>query len=277
MSSLSETLDALVEQGPRGIAQFEESLDPSWIETALKLTGTASTRRRKLPAQQAVWLVLGMALFADRSIRDVVDHLDLVLPGVDSLAPSSIHKARYRLGAQPIEWLFHRVAGAYADSPGLPGYRGLSMYAVDGSCLKVQDSDENFDYFGKPGGRGGPGDAGYPQARIATLMNLETRLLVEAAFGPYATSEQVLASELWDRLPDNSLTILDRGFINYAVFASLLDSGDHKHLLVDNAIGSEVRGAECSARWFGTGPPQAHPCGSTRQSGHPTIDHGPDN
>ncbi len=105
MSSLAETLDALVELGPQGIAHFEESLDPSWINAALEATNTASIRRRKLPAEQAVWLVLGMALFADRSIRDVVDHLGLVLPGVDSLAPSSIHEARYRLGAEPMEWL----------------------------------------------------------------------------------------------------------------------------------------------------------------------------
>ena len=232
MSSLAGTLDALVELGPEGIARFTESLDPAWIVSALEATGKASCRRRKLPAEQAVWLVLGMALFADRSIRDVVDHLSLVLPGVDSLAPSSIHQARRRLEAAPLEWLFHKVADAYADSPGLPGYRGLSLYAVDGSCLKVQDSDSNFEHFGKPGGRGGSGDAGYPQLRLATLMNLETRLFVDAAFGPYSTGEQSLAAKLWGKVPDRSLTILDRGFINFAVFASLLDSGDDRHLLV---------------------------------------------
>lgn len=232
MSLLSDTLDALVEQGPQGIARFQESLDPTWIDAALEATGTASIRRRKLPAQEAVWLVLGMALFADRSIRDVVDHLGLVFRGVGSLAPSAIPQARYRLGEEPMKWLFHRVADAYADSPGVPTYHGMSLYAVDGSCLRVQDSDENFEFFGKPGGRGGPNDSGYPQIRVATLMNLETRLLKDAAFGPFATAEQTLAEELWDQVSDNSVTILDRGFINYAVFASLLDSGDNKHLLV---------------------------------------------
>jgi len=42
--------------------------------------GTATIRRRKLPAEYVVWLVIGMALLRNRSIREVVRHLDLVLP-----------------------------------------------------------------------------------------------------------------------------------------------------------------------------------------------------
>lgn len=76
--------------GPRGLARFEASLDPQWVEQALAFTGKASIRRRKLPADQVVWLIVGMALFRDRSIVNVVEHLDLVAPGVESLAPSAI-------------------------------------------------------------------------------------------------------------------------------------------------------------------------------------------
>lgn len=232
MESFDEVLDALVEMGPAGIARFQESLDLSWVDEALQATGKASTRRRKLPADQAVWLVLGMALFEDRSIEAVVDHLDLVLPGVKSLAPSAVTQARYRLGPEPMEALFHRVADAWADSPGLGGYRGMSLHAVDGTCMRVQDTDENFAFFGKPGGRGGSNDAGYPQLRLAALLNLSTRLISDLRFGPYSTSEQHLASQLWTNLPPTSLTILDRGFVNYAVFASLFDRGDDRHFLV---------------------------------------------
>jgi len=232
MESFAEALDALLEMGPSGIARFQESLDLQWVDEALEATGKASTRRRKLPAEQAVWLVLGMALFEDRSIEAVVDHLDLVLPGVGSLAPSAVTQARYRLGPEPLEALFHRVADAWADSPGLGGYRGLSLHAVDGTCMRVQDTDENFEFFGKPGGRSGPSDAGYPQLRLAALLNLSTRLLSDVRFGPYSVGEQTLAAELWAKLPPKSLTILDRGFVNYAVFASLLDRGEDRHILV---------------------------------------------
>lgn len=50
----------------RGEVQFQDlrrNVDREWIEQALQATGTATIRRRRLPAEQVVWLVIGMALF----------------------------------------------------------------------------------------------------------------------------------------------------------------------------------------------------------------------
>ena len=41
------------------LESFRDHLDPRWIEEALTATGTATLRRRRLPAEQVVWLVLG--------------------------------------------------------------------------------------------------------------------------------------------------------------------------------------------------------------------------
>ena len=54
--------------GPPELDAFRKHLPQEWIEEALRATGTATLRRRRLPAEQVVWLVLGMALFKDRSI-----------------------------------------------------------------------------------------------------------------------------------------------------------------------------------------------------------------
>jgi hypothetical protein len=155
MSPVSEILSSLFDGGPKGISRFEASLEPEWIDCALEVTGEASMRGRRFPAAQATWLVLGMALFADRCIKDIVDQLNLVLPGVDSLAPSAIPQARHRLGSGPLERLFPRVASEGSSTPGWGAYRGLSPCAVDGPCLRVRDTDENLGEFGKPGGRSG--------------------------------------------------------------------------------------------------------------------------
>ena len=60
---------ALAAIGPTaGTENFEtlsRALDPEWIRSVLVATGTASVRRRKLPAEQAIWTVIGMALFRD--------------------------------------------------------------------------------------------------------------------------------------------------------------------------------------------------------------------
>ena len=244
MSSVEEILDSLLEGGPKGIARFEASLDPVWIAHALEATGKASARRRKFPAEQALWLVLGMALFADRSIKDVVDHLDLVLPGVDSLAPSAIPKARYRLGSEPLEWLFRKVASVWSSTAGWTDYKGRSLYAVDGTSVRVQDSDENLEAFGKPGGRSGSNDAGYPQVRMACLMNLRNRLLCDAAFGPFDVGEHSLAAQLWDSVPSGSIVLLDRGFMSYPVYSSLVNAGKDLELLVRLKSNTKVKPIE---------------------------------
>lgn len=232
MGWLREALDAVDGMGPRGgIERFAASIEVGWIEEALSATGTASVRRRKFPAEQVIWLVLGMALYADRSIKAVVDHLGLVLNGDRHLAPSALSKARYRLGPAPIEWLFERVAQEWSGTPGLGDYKGLSVYGVDGTHIRVQDSDENFQHFGKPGGRAGAGDAGYPQLRLVALMNLSNRLLAAVKAGPIAASEQVLVKDLWAKIPDNSLTLADRGFNSYMSLLELVGDGSNRHFL----------------------------------------------
>ena len=264
MEGFAEAFESMVSMGPETIERFGASMPAEWIEAALSATGTASVRRRKLPAEQAVWVVLGMALYEDRSIRDVVDHLSLVLPGVSSLASSAITQARDRLGAAPMEWLFHRVADTWSSVGGDAGYRGFALFAVDGTCMRVQDSDENFEHFGKPGGRNGSGDAGYPQLRLACLMNLGTRLLVDARFGPYAMSEKELAADLWASVPAKSLTILDRGFIDYANFATLVDVARQRHLIV--RMREDMKPEELEGLADGTMKVRLLPCNVARRT-----------
>ena len=106
--------------GPPELDAFRKHLPREWIEEALRATGTATLRRRRLPAEQVVWLVLGMALFKDRSITDVVNKLDLALPGSGkvTVAPSAISQARARLGQEPVRWLFEQCANKWAHQSG---------------------------------------------------------------------------------------------------------------------------------------------------------------
>lgn len=244
MGWLREALDELDGLGPKGgLERFAASLDPAWIEQALETTGTASVRRRKLGAEQAVWVVLGMAMYADRSIKAVVDHLGLALGSAGSVVSSAVTKARYRLGAKPLQWLFEKVAATWSATPGLGGYKGLALYGADGTHLRVDDSDANFEHFGKPGGRGGAGDAGYPQLRLVALLNLSNRLLAGVRCGPFSKSEHELVSDLWKLISDNSLTILDRGFVSFRAFHELVHAGTSRHFMIrlkSNAVYEEL-------------------------------------
>jgi hypothetical protein len=220
---------------PETLDTLRASIDPEWIEQALAATGTATLRRRRLPAQQVIWLVLGMALLRDRPIVEVVRKLDLALPDSDGktkVAPSAIVQARKRVGEQPLQWLFERCSQQWAfDSARSNAWRGLSLFAVDGTNLRVADSDENRDHFGLASG-GKRGDSGYPLVRMASLIAVRSHLVAAAAFGPYATSEYAYAKKLWPVIPDDSLTIVDRNYLAAFVVVGLQRGGTNRHWLM---------------------------------------------
>ncbi len=216
---------------------LSQALDPAWIESALDATGTATVRRRKLPAQHAVWTVIGMSLFRDRPIPSVVHRLDLVLPPAKpgthptSVTSSAVVQARDRLGAAPLALLFNRSADCWARASGEKHrWRGLAVYGVDGTALRVPDSPENERAFGRP--KSGRGKAGYPLLRVVALMVLRSHVLAALAMGAWTEGEISLAATLWDKVPDHSVTILDRGFLAYVLLHCLQSHGTDRHWLI---------------------------------------------
>lgn len=215
------------------LRDFRRHIDPAWMEEALQATGTATVRRRRLPAEQVVWLVIGMALMRDRPITDVVAALELCLPsrGRRDVAPSAIVGARSRLGAEPVAYLFERTAQKWAyESAAAHRWRELQLFSLDGTTLRVADSDENREHFGLASG-GHRGDSGYPMARIVCLMALRSHLLADVRFGPYKGSELSYAKELWSKIPDQSLTLVDRAYLTPLVLVPLQRGGQERHWL----------------------------------------------
>lgn len=210
---------------------FTKSIDPDWIEEALVATGTATVRRRRLPANQVLWLVLGMALYRKRPIDELVERLDLVLPSASGRGParSGIVQARARLGDEPLAWLFARCAREWGDdSARRHAWRGLALYGIDGSTVRAPDSPANREHFGGP--KGHRGESGYPLVRVATLMALRSHILAGMEFGPYV-SEHVYAKPLWAKIPDHSLTIVDRAFFDAKTLIPHSRDGTEKYWL----------------------------------------------
>jgi hypothetical protein len=216
---------------PEKLTAFSDHLPQEWIEKALQATGTATLRKRRLPAEQVVWLVLGMALFRDRSIVEVVDKLDLAFPGAGEtpVAPSAVSQARTRLGDEPMAWLFAHASRQWAHaSADRHRWRGLGLYAVDGTSLRVPDTAENRAHFGSAQGRT---ESGYPMTRAVALMAVRSHFLAAVRFGPYTRGEHSYANELWPEVPDCSLTIVDRGFLVAGVLIPLFRAGTGRHWL----------------------------------------------
>ena len=226
--SFGEALGYLTAVTPSHFHGIRERLDPGWIEEALSATGTASIRRRRLPAEQVIWLVLGMALMRDKPLPEIVDRLELARPARDGrvMAASAVAQARARLGADPLEWLFVRSADAWAHaSAKAHPWRGLAVYGVDGSTMRVPDSPENRAHYGAQSGRRAS-VSGYPLVRIAVLMAVRSHVVAAASFGPY-DSEHVYAADLWSSVPKQSVVLVDRGFLAANILLPLQRSGPH--------------------------------------------------
>jgi hypothetical protein len=217
---------------PTDLEGVRRHIDPDWIDQALSATGTATVRRRRLPAEQVVWVVLGMALYRDRPLEDIVSKLDLALPGgAGTMARSSVSQARARLSSEPMKWLFERCASTWAErSAASHRWRGLRLYGIDGSTVRVPDTPENREVFGGQRGRDG-GPSGYPMARVVVLMVLRSHLLAAASFGRYqGTYELEYAKPLCASVPADSLTILDKGFFGASLLLGL-QGGTNRHWL----------------------------------------------
>lgn len=225
---------------PEAFPHLLRHLDVELIEEALLNTATATVRRRRLPAERTVWLMLGMALMRDLPITEVARRLELALPAADgtrTTAASALTQARVRLGSAPMEWLFARTSEAWVGpNADQDRWRGLALYAVDGSTLRVADSVENRAHFGghnsgaHAGGRAAR-ISGYPLMRLVVLMAARSHLLAAATFGPFGTDERAYAQTLWASVPDQALVLVDRAYLQANVLVSLTTAGVARHWL----------------------------------------------
>ena len=234
MDSNALILAAELPGSPPDWARLSEQLPLEWIEQALDYTGRASIRKRRLPAEQVVWFVIGLALYRHKSVRQLVGELDLALPDLADrcVSDSAVTQARQRLGAEPLERLFNMTAQHWKDEPAKEShFQHLRLFAMDGTSLRLADSPANRAHFGSSNFRE-QGVGSHPLVRMVTLNTLSTQMVVAARFGPYEVGEMTHAKLMLPEIPDQSLTIFDRGFLAGELLHTLRQTGQERHFLV---------------------------------------------
>ena len=228
------------------LSTFTQNIPVEWVSSALELSSQATIRRRRLPSDQVLWLVLGMALFRDEPVHEVARRLNICAQGLASLdlpARSGISQARARLGADPIEDLFrkcgqHWGAERYPDDD----WQGLQVLAVDGALLRTADTPELRAHFGS-GNTGTERQTPYPLMRLVALMNVRSHIMLDARLSPYRRGEMRLAEDFIEKIPDRSVTLLDKGFWGADLLLSLAGNGTERHWLTpsrSNLVAEEV-------------------------------------
>ncbi len=101
---------------------------PELVDEVVAETGRTQQRHRALPARVMTYFAIGMALFSDGSYEDVLAQMTDGLSWASGWAEaypmpskSAIFQARARLGSEPLQGLFSRVARPLGgpDTPGV--------------------------------------------------------------------------------------------------------------------------------------------------------------
>ena len=205
------------------------------VDGAVTAAGKAARRSDgKLPPHVMVYFAMALALFADEDYEEVAARLTETLASWgcwdDSWSvPTSggITQARQRLGPEPLELLFDKVAEPVAGELTRGAFlRHWRLMAIDGFELDVPDTQANAAAFGYPAGaREHPA---FPKVRVVTIGECGSHAKVAAQMGPVGgkgASEQALARRLYPRLEQDWLLIADRGFYNWADWQAAATTG----------------------------------------------------
>ena len=202
---------------------LQSLVPPERLDCILRRCRRQEQRRRRLPAHAVAWLVIAMALFADRSVPKAFRALH---PSRDQPDPddSAFTKARARLGVRPLRLLFDEVSArlAPAEDPGVC-YRRWRLMGLDGSVFDLPDTPANEAVYGRLSNQRAP--AAFPQVRVLALCELGTHQVHDFTFRPVRISEQAMVGPLLRRLRPGMLLLWDRNFFGYQLITAVRAMG----------------------------------------------------
>lgn len=211
---------------PESLSTFQQSIPLEWIEKALADTDKVSIRRRKLPAELVVWLVVAMGLFRDRSIAEIVAKLDLSMQNKagETVASSAIPQARQRLTHEPLAKLFEITASHWVKTEDRNDtWQGLRLYSIDGTQFRTADTSELTEHFGRIK-HNATRSTEYPIVRLCALSSLRSRLIRGVAFGPSHHGEVTYGKQLVGQAGRESERFFKHSRLSPAPLRSLLPS-----------------------------------------------------
>lgn len=226
--------------GPAGLGDrplleaLEAAIPDEAVEATIEATGTRERRRRRLPTQLVVTLVVAMGLWASESMRHVLAEIVAGWregsasqeAGWQLPSTAAIVQARRRAGARLLRELFHAVARPIATMRTRGAFLGgLRLMAIDGTTLDVADTPENDRAFGRP--TTGRGAGAFPQVRVLALIETGTHVICDVVIRPFRSGEVPTALRLLRSVGPGMLLLWDRGFHSYEMVRVTLERQAH--------------------------------------------------
>lgn len=186
------------------------------------------TRRRKLPFSNV------MVMLLQKTVRSIQLHLHdffaaLATP-CDSPAVSSWCEARLKLKHTAFIELNRRAVleVAYGGEHDfvVRRWKGHRLIGIDSSLIRLPNQPALGQEFGWVECRNQAGDSGkYPQARLSALTDVLNRIVLHTLFVPWQQGERNLVLEHLPHLQPQDISLLDRGFASYELWAQFIAQG----------------------------------------------------
>lgn len=232
---------------------FAAALPAGFFEGQREAAGQPSEKGVYTAAMVILLMILQRLLPGKGTLSGTVQHvlggaLNRVLPkhkriakGTLSINTGAFSRARCRLSKLVVEMaadliVEYLLAGHKEALPRL----GRQAFLLDGSSVDLPHTPALVKAYPPAGNQLGPSH--WPMMRVLVAHDLVSGIAVRPAQGPMygsqAVSEQSLAEEVVDRLPDGSIIVCDR---NFGVFSVSWYANQKKHPLLTRLTDSRAR------------------------------------
>jgi hypothetical protein len=201
------------------------SLIPEKPSNEIVLGHNAFSRERKLPFRQLVAYVLslasstnkdGMSITMARFIKNA--RRSGLLPHAQSADKSCICRARAKLSWKAFEHLLDKaveMANAMWDNKPWHSWKDYTVYAIDGSKFQLPATQSITDCFDPRSKTPNQWSGHYPQCLVSTIYDVFRRMPVGRIVEQVHSSERRHAMALLEKIPHDSIVMLDRGYPSY--------------------------------------------------------------
>jgi hypothetical protein len=190
-----------------------------------RVSPKAFTRKRHFT------FVNSMLFLMQKTLRSIQLHLHSFFGALGQfcpvLTPSAWSQARLKLRHTAFVALNQvgilNVIYRDPSHPQLRRWREHRLLALDSSLQRLPNQEELGHHFGWVESSNQSGGCGrYPQGRLSVLTDVLNRFALETFFEPWSRGERELALEHLRSLQAGDLTLMDRGFAEYLLWAAFV-------------------------------------------------------
>lgn len=168
------------------------------------------TRNRKFPFSSLILFMLN--LVKDTLQKELTNFMYIISNPSDTIkkiSKSAFSQSRSKLRPEAFIELNDTLVHEFYEDDDFLTWKNFRLVSMDGSTCQLPHSNELGNYFGYTNNSYG---ICFPIAKISTLYDLLNGIIIDSQIAPYKTAELDLAIKHSDKLKQNDLLILDRGY-----------------------------------------------------------------